>query len=472
MEQKPKISIRKVLQLVVTVVVTIGCVIAIVGAATLAGTKPVSRVEIHINNGKKYQFIEQNELLELAITNKGLELETLPMAKLDLKDMERTLVADPWVANAQVYIDNDRVLHLNVTQRVPVARIFGKDSSSYYIDTMLATMPIPDKYVFYTTAVTNVPDMGEDSAGMEQRRQIVALVRKIQADSFWNAQVSQVIVASAGNYELMPVLGDQRIIVGSLADIDDKLSNLYAFYKNVLNRIGWDKYQTLDLRYHGQVVAKPSLPFKGPEDKAVSVNKMSWIESIIETEAARTAVDTAVVPVVPKPRLTVAEQKKEMDAIQPQRPMRKEKEKGKEKEQLKKMDRHAKADMIRAAGHMKPRPDKKDAKATDKHSTKAATAKESSKAKGEQNNVAASAANAKVKLPAKKESAEKPKPNKDAASKSKAAPTKQGATRKEQKSEKKEKVKNGKAGHKEEHKDSKQGAKSAPKYTYPDKKSN
>ena len=81
----------------------------------------------------------------------------------------------------------------------------------------------------------------------------------------------------------MPVLGQQRIIFGDTSRIKEKFSNLYSFYTNVLNRVGWDKYETLDVRFKGQVVAAPSLPYKGPVDKAAT--GMNWINSIVQTEA-------------------------------------------------------------------------------------------------------------------------------------------------------------------------------------------
>jgi len=121
----------------------------------------------------------------------------------------------------------------------------------------------------------------------------LSLVRIIQADTFWNSQISEVIVDSMGMFELTPVLGDQRIILGDIDGAKNKLNNLFLFYKNVLNRIGWDKYETLDLRFHDQVVASPSLPYKGPTDKAVVT--MNWINSIVQTEAENDSKDSVKV---------------------------------------------------------------------------------------------------------------------------------------------------------------------------------
>lgn len=290
MATKRKISIRKILQVFITLVVTTGCIIAMVSASKIEDSKTVKSVAVHIKNDKKYHFIEEKEILDLVINSRNVDIAHTPLSKLDINSMERVILADPWVANAQVFVDNNNVLELYITQRIPVARLFQQNGKSYYLDTTLSIMPLSKSYIYYTTVITNVPEQKNDSASWALRKQLISLVRMIQADSFWSAQISQVIVDSDYTFELIPVLGNHRILFGDASRMKDKLNNLFIFYKNVLNRIGWDKYEILDLRFKGQVVASPSLPYKGPVDKAV-VN-MNWINSIVETEARNDAMDS------------------------------------------------------------------------------------------------------------------------------------------------------------------------------------
>ena len=290
MAEQRKISIRKILQVFLTMVVTTGCIIAMVSASKIEDNKTLKSVAVHIKNDKKYHFIEEKEITDLAINDRHVDITHTPLSKLDIHGMEQVIMADPWVANAQVFVDNDNVLEVYVTQRIPVARVFQQNSQSYYLDTTLSIMPLSKNYIYYTTVVTNVPELKNDSMGWALKKQLISLVRTIQADSFWNAQISQVIVDSDYTFELAPVLGDQRILFGDTSRMKDKFSNLFIFYKNVLNRIGWDKYETLDLRFKGQVVASPSLPYTGPIDKAVA--SMNWINSIVETEARNDAKDS------------------------------------------------------------------------------------------------------------------------------------------------------------------------------------
>ena len=305
MSIKRKISVRKIIQVALTIVVSAGCIVAMVSAARIEGDEKISNVAIRIRNEKKYHFIEQKEIMDLVINERDIDITNTTLANLDIHSMERTLLADPWVAAAEVYVDNARVLNINVTQRVPVARIFGQNDTSYYLDTTLSAMPLSKNFIYYTTVVTNVPRLQDDSAGTAIKKQIVTMARAIQADSFWNAQVSEVIVDSDLTFEFTPVLGNQQIVFGDLSNMKEKFSNLFVFYKDVLNRIGWDKYDRLDVRFNGQVIASPSLPYKGPVDKAVVT--MNWINSMVaagddgaETEQAAAPIATSAVTATPK----------------------------------------------------------------------------------------------------------------------------------------------------------------------------
>ena len=60
----------------------------------------------------------------------------------------------------------------------------------------------------------------------------------------------------------------------------DKLDNLFAFYEQVQNRVGWNRYTTLDLRYKGQVVASPKLSWKVPVDRALS--NINWLQAVMD----------------------------------------------------------------------------------------------------------------------------------------------------------------------------------------------
>lgn len=304
MSEKRKISVRKILQVLVTVLVTGSCVFALLSASRLQRNEKIQGIDIKIKNSQ-YGFIDKEEINSfLASRNHGNILKT-SIGKLDEGTIEKTVASNPWVANAQVFVDNGKVVHINLSQRVPVARLFDQAGNSYYLDHTMKEMPLSSKYIHYTTVVTNVPVLKDDSMSNALKSQIVALVKYIDGSEFWRAQISQIIVSNDRTFEVVPVLGKQRILVGDTSRLDEKFDILFAFYKKVLDKIGWDKYETLDIRYAGQIVALPALQWKVPVDNAMS--NMSWVKSIIGKDSGAYHIDSPSMQIqrvlpLPKPK--------------------------------------------------------------------------------------------------------------------------------------------------------------------------
>jgi cell division protein FtsQ len=76
----------------------------------------------------------------------------------------------------------------------------------------------------------------------------------INKDKFLRAQLDQIYIDKKLEADLIPKIGDQEIKFGTLDDIDEKLENLIAFYKNGISYKGWKTYSTIDLRFDRQVI--------------------------------------------------------------------------------------------------------------------------------------------------------------------------------------------------------------------------
>ncbi|XZF13729.1 cell division protein FtsQ/DivIB [Chitinophagaceae bacterium MMS25-I14] len=287
MAQKRKISIRKILQVFVTLIVTTGCVLAIMSASKIQDKKMVKGISINIRNEDVCHFLDKKEVENLLLNDRHIDLLHTPVTKLNLHSMEEIADANPWISDAQVYIDNQRVLHVSVTQRIPELRVFETDGNSYYLDTALKALPLSDRYVHYTPVITNVPELKDDSMSNDLKGQMMAVEKIIGRDSFWNAQVQEIVINQDREFELIPVLGNHRILLGDTSRLKDKLDNVFIFYRKVLNKIGWNRYEVLDARFKDQVAASPSLPWKAPKDQALA--NMNWVTSVLgdEKEAAR-----------------------------------------------------------------------------------------------------------------------------------------------------------------------------------------
>ena len=276
MSVKRKISGRKILQSILTLLLVGAGFVAIVSATKVQEKRTLTGISITINNDK-YGFVTIDDVEQILL--KGKSVSEYELATIDVAMMERMLSGNPWVEKARVYIDNNRTLNAEVTQRVPALRVFEKEGSSYYLDKDGEPMPLSPKYNYYTLVVTNVPTLSLDSAGESVRKQIMTVADYIRYDSFWTAQVAHFMVDEDMSFEIVPVLGNQRIIIGDTSDLNQKFDHLFTFYKNVLSEVGWDKYDILDLSYKGQLVASPALDWNLPKDKVIK--RINWVESIM-----------------------------------------------------------------------------------------------------------------------------------------------------------------------------------------------
>jgi cell division protein FtsQ len=78
----------------------------------------------------------------------------------------------------------------------------------------------------------------------------------VQDNDFWKAQIEQVHVQADGDILLVPLVGGHIIELGDADNYREKLHVMREFYKQVLVKNNWDKYEMISLKYNNQVVAK------------------------------------------------------------------------------------------------------------------------------------------------------------------------------------------------------------------------
>jgi cell division protein FtsQ len=62
-----------------------------------------------------------------------------------------------------------------------------------------------------------------------------------------------------GDIEMVPRVGNQKIILGSADSLQTKFRNLLVFYKKAIPKVGWDTYKTINLKYANQIVCEKNM---------------------------------------------------------------------------------------------------------------------------------------------------------------------------------------------------------------------
>ena len=276
-----------------TLWVTIGAgvVVLLVAAVQKEAKQKCMGLNVVVKGVSNNFFVDKNDIL-IAIDQ---YVEGSPIGQavnlLNLKDLESDLEKNIWVKKAQLYVDNNAVLQVIVTEREPVARIFTSTGATFYIDSSNAMLPLSEKYSARLPVFTSFPsESGVLTKADSLLIKDIAVISKIvQKNPFWMAMIEQVDITKQRTFELVPKIGNSLICFGDATNAAEKLDRLLLFYKQVLVKCGWDYYSSISVQYANQVVAKR----KGAEDKTADSLRTLQMMQMIAWNAEHLANDSA-----------------------------------------------------------------------------------------------------------------------------------------------------------------------------------
>lgn len=214
-----------------------------------------SDIKIGIKGVEQDMFIDETDVMDLVSSNGNITRKSI--SNIDLKALETALKKNLWVKNAEMFFDNNQVLHIEIEERQPVARVFTAQGSSFYLDSGALRLPLSDKFSARVPVFTGFPS---DKPFLSQPdsvllKEVVQMGKYIVTDSFWMAQVAQIDITPKATFELVPTIGNQVIEFGNADSFENKFIRLYTFYKQAWLQNGINKYEKLDVQYENQVVA-------------------------------------------------------------------------------------------------------------------------------------------------------------------------------------------------------------------------
>jgi cell division protein FtsQ len=248
---------------------------------------------ISIDGAQKNLFINENDIRKLLNTNAGGKIKDKPIADFNLRTLEEQLEKNPWVRDANLYFDNQDVLHVTVLEKEPIARIFTSAGKSFYIDSSAKQMPLSTLMSARVPVFTNFPDKkflsDKDSILLKDVKKTAWFILN---DPFWMAQTEQVDIDDNRTFEMIPTVGNHIVRLGNGDDIDKKFHRLFVFYQQVLSKTGFEKYNVVDVQYAGQVIGT-----KEKISKVDSIQLKKSIEKLLEEERQMQQDTTIALPV-------------------------------------------------------------------------------------------------------------------------------------------------------------------------------
>jgi cell division protein FtsQ len=201
--------------------------------------------------GKNY--VTENMVFNLLNINK-LNPINRKISEINLAKIREIIESGLAVKKAKCYFTKNGDLKIDIVQRKPFFKVIG--AKTYYVDT--------DIIIFETAHDFNaeVPTVRGNVSVNFAKNELFDFIKYIENDNFFSILIDKIYVENE-SVKLVPLIGNQTIIVGKLKNQDDiydyekKIERLSQFYsKGVLNKIGWEKYSEIDLRFDKQIVCR------------------------------------------------------------------------------------------------------------------------------------------------------------------------------------------------------------------------
>jgi len=187
------------------------------------------------------------------------------VGEINIPVLERDLDKIPAVDSANVYLNLNGVLNIDVKQRVPMLRI-NTGTKEFYVDEKSNEFPLSENYSHPCWLVSGKVPKKDYPA-------LIELAEKLNKDSFEKKFFVGINRNQNGDYELLTHEGIFKVELGDLNNLDFKLKGFKTFAEKYLIHEDLNKYKKISVKYDNQVVTTLRRGYKPYEYNLEKENK-------------------------------------------------------------------------------------------------------------------------------------------------------------------------------------------------------
>lgn len=190
----------------------------------------------------------------------------------DLYGLEKRLNDSDKLQSANATVHFNGLVDIVVTPMVPVARVFEPGKPSYYINATGKRISAELRYHI------DVPVLVGTFDSVHPASRLLPLLDYISGNPKVSAMVATVTQEPDGNIILVPTIVGHVVNFGDTSRVAQKFALLREFYRRVSPVKGWNTYDTIAVKWRGQVVATrcdkrvPELPVPTEEEMTGSLD--------------------------------------------------------------------------------------------------------------------------------------------------------------------------------------------------------
>ncbi len=212
--------------------------------------KPLENISVKLaQTTDPVYFVDEKDVREMVKKSNP----TKRIGDLNIPELEKKLNKIPAVDSANVYLNLNGNLMVDIKQRVPAFRM-NKNGKDFYVDESGAEFPLSENFSFPCMLVKG--DVQQDEYKM-----LSELVKKINTDPF-SKKYFIGISKEKDSYHLLTSDGNYKVEIGDLDKIDLKVKGFKTFVEKYLIYQLPEKYTKISVRYDNQIVTTLNPNFK------------------------------------------------------------------------------------------------------------------------------------------------------------------------------------------------------------------
>jgi cell division protein FtsQ len=224
------------------------------------------KLNIEIERKEGFFFVDEDDIREVVYSN-GDSLLGKAIRDISTEKIRRAILQIPAVEEASVFKSADGTISVRAVQCTPLVRILNSDGTGFYIthegNTVAQNTGFYARVPVVTGRIKERPDRSVHflrenpaEASKSLTDDLYSLFMALSEDPFWKAQTDHVYVNDLNQFELIPRVGNHRILIGDGKNLSTNLKKMMAFYEKSLKTIDINTYSVIDLRFHNQVVCR------------------------------------------------------------------------------------------------------------------------------------------------------------------------------------------------------------------------
>ena len=215
-------------------------------------------LEIKFTKDNEHQLIKKSDVVEI-IKDLGLVQGVTLNKEINTREVEKKLNSHFALENAEVYFLNTGELNINLNKRTPIARLIANDpSDNAYIDEHGLLMRTSDYYVAKLPLFSGEFKWSDSNLVSNVNGSLLSKIynmsRIINNDPFLKSQIVQIHINNNGYFELIPRIGNHKILFGPSDNMEKKFKKIKLFYTAGPSPKELNLYDTLNVMFNDQIV--------------------------------------------------------------------------------------------------------------------------------------------------------------------------------------------------------------------------